>query len=112
MIREVAQGRPARRVEPAFHPCEVPVPGCVWQIVRYGPDPQQYWNQMGVRISERVDIDPGWRQRRTVQHGRIEFQKRLKESCAILHRRHHPQLDQSNLEFHACVGQQPCVAPQ
>src|SRR2546430_9693895 len=28
-----SQGGPARRVEPASHPREVPVPGCVWQIV-------------------------------------------------------------------------------
>ena len=41
MIREVAQCRLALRVEPASHACEVPVPGCVWQIVGQGPDAQQ-----------------------------------------------------------------------
>jgi len=40
MIREVAQGRPARRVEPVSHPCEVPIPGGVWQIIGDRPDPR------------------------------------------------------------------------
>ena len=59
------------RVEPASYPCKVPVPGCVWQIVGQRPDPLQYWNQMGLRIRERVYIGPGWRRHGTVQHGRI-----------------------------------------
>jgi hypothetical protein len=33
MIREVAQGRLARRIEPLSNSCEVSVPGGVWQIV-------------------------------------------------------------------------------
>ena len=84
MIREVAQRRPARRVEPAFHACEVPVPGCVRQIVGHGPDPQQHRKQMGLRIREREYNGPGWRRHGTVQHSGIEIKKRLKESCAIV----------------------------
>jgi hypothetical protein len=55
MMREVAQRGPARGIEPVFDPCEVPTPGCVWEIVRHGPDPHQHWKQVGLRVCERVD---------------------------------------------------------
>jgi len=38
MLREVAQGGPARSVEPSLHPRKVPAPRRVWQIVRHRPD--------------------------------------------------------------------------
>jgi len=66
---------------------------------------------MGLGIRERVNKGPGGRRHGTVQHRRIEIKKRPKESCAIVQRRRRP-LDQTNLECNACVGQQPCVAPQ
>src|SRR6266567_8290554 len=47
MIREVPQGRPARRVEPASHPCGVPVPGCVWQIVGKGQNRRSIGSRWG-----------------------------------------------------------------
>ena len=84
MIREVAQGRLARRVEPASHACEVPVPGCVRQIVGHGPDAQQHRKQMGLRIREREFNGLRWRRHATVQHSGIEIKKSRNESCAIV----------------------------
>ena len=110
MIREVAQCRLALRVEPASHACEVPVPGCVWQIVGQRPDPQQHRKQMGLRIREREFNGLRWRRHATVQHSGIEIKKSGNESS----RRSFSTatLDQPDLEFHACVRQQPCFAPQ
>jgi len=110
MIREVSQGRPALAVEPACHPCEVTIPGCVRQIVGHGPDLQQHRKQMGLRIRERVYEGPAGpvvghareRRRGTVQYGRIEIKKRLKESCAIVQRCRRA-LDQTHLELHTCL---------
>ena len=99
MLCEVAQGGLARGVEPASNPCEVPAPRSAWQIVGHRPDPQQHRKQMGLPIGERVNKGStgpvvgdarGCRWHRTVQYGRIEIEKRLKESCTILERRRRP----------------------
>jgi hypothetical protein len=99
MIREFAQSGLARRVEPASHPCEVPISGCVWQIVRQRPDPQQHWKQMGMPIRERVYKGPGWRRHGTVQHSGVEIKKRRKEIFQSSRR----PLDQPDLELHLCL---------
>jgi hypothetical protein len=99
MLCEVAQGRPARSVEPASHPREIPAPRGVRQIVGHRPYPQQHRKQMGLPIGERVNKGStgpvvgdarGCRWHRTVQYGRIEIEKRLKESCTILERHRRP----------------------
>src|SRR5262245_1578970 len=84
VIREVAQGRLVRQIEPASDACKVAVPGCVRQVVGQRPDPLQNWNEMGMRIRESVYVDSGWRRYGEVQHSRIEIKNRLKEICVWL----------------------------
>src|SRR6266446_1846849 len=109
MIRQVAQCRLALRVEPAFHACEVSIPGCVRQIVGQAPDTQQRRKQTGLRIREREFNGLRWRRLATAQHSGIEIKKSSNESFAIAQYR---PLDQSDLEFHACVCQHPWLAAQ
>src|SRR5256886_13628244 len=64
---------------------------------------------MGLRIGEREFNGLRWRRHATAQHSGIEIKKSSNESFAITQ---HRPLDQSDLEFHACVCQHPCFAPQ
>ena len=53
VIRDVAKCRLALRIEPRSHAGEVPVSGCVWEIVGHRPDAQQYRKHMGLHVRER-----------------------------------------------------------
>src|SRR5207244_3321122 len=75
MIREIAECRLVRSVEPAFHACQVPVPGCGWQIVGQAPDAQEHRKHMCPRIRKREFYGLRSRRHRTVEHSGIEIEK-------------------------------------
>src|SRR5262249_45752015 len=61
LIREVAECRPALRVEPASHAFEVAVPGCMEQVDRHGQDAKKHGKHMGFLTRERKFNGLRWR---------------------------------------------------
>ena len=98
MPGEIAQSGFARRVEPTFHPREVPVPGSVWKIVGQGPDAKQPREQMRLHAREHKFNGLRWRRHAGVQQSRLKIKKRVYQSSAVVH---HAQLHQSGLKSYA-----------
>ena len=79
LLRVAQPLRHPRRVEPASHPCEVPVPGCVWQIVGHRPDAPQRRKQIAVPAGHHAVTTAA--RLEAIEHASGRWQLRRRQRC-------------------------------